>query len=377
MPAKAGRRRDDESGTAQGEERADRTPRCLHLIPTFGIGGVETAALSLENGQRGSVTIEVIALASGNDPARSHGRRTFGGQLRSVRTFWDAIRYIARARPDVLVCSLWPSLLVGIAVKLRRPQTKLVVFAHSAGLKHRIDALVFRLALRLANALWTDSRATLEARQSMIPLGLRRRVISFRTAMPPRSDDEPEFRNSAGFIVWSRINASKGFVEAVEVVDRLRAYDDEVSYDIYGPDDGFGDALRQAVRARSLQHIVRLHPAIDQDQITHLAMRETFFLLLSEREGAGMAVMEAMALGLIPVVTAVGDIANYCNDGENALVFDGDIDRLVERLRFLMADDVARQRMSDAARATWRDVPEYREDFARACHELLELHYKS
>lgn len=63
------------------------------------------------------------------------------------------------------------------------------------------------------------------------------------------------------------------------------------------------------------------------------------FCLASEWEGVPFAMMEAMAAGLVPVVTDVGTIADWVTTGENGLVVPvGDVAALSEALRRLFSN---------------------------------------
>ena len=57
------------------------------------------------------------------------------------------------------------------------------------------------------------------------------------------------------------------------------------------------------------------------EEISELSKDATFYLQLSRLEGLTMSVIESMQPGLIPIVTNVGEIKNYCMHMENALIF--------------------------------------------------------
>ena len=83
-----------------------------------------------------------------------------------------------------------------------------------------------------------------------------------------------------------------------------------------------------------------------------------------------MSVVEAMQLGLIPVVTAVGEIAYYCSDGVNSLLVRDDAHTVASLMELLKNPEQARV-MSQAAIDTWTEVPFYRNDvLAHSCQVL-------
>lgn len=84
-----------------------------------------------------------------------------------------------------------------------------------------------------------------------------------------------------------------------------------------------------------------------------------------------MSVLEAMQLGLVPVVTPVGEITRYCRDGENGILI-GDDAVTVERVGRLLADHQQYRMMANRAWSTWQDQSLYREDVIAGCTRLLE-----
>lgn len=50
-----------------------------------------------------------------------------------------------------------------------------------------------------------------------------------------------------------------------------------------------------------------------------------------------IAVTEAMQLGLVPIVTDVGEIAHYCKDGKNSIYYDNNV---LDKVMNLINNDV-------------------------------------
>jgi glycosyltransferase involved in cell wall biosynthesis len=75
--------------------------------------------------------------------------------------------------------------------------------------------------------------------------------------------------------------------------------------------------VKAAVPAQ-LQTYCRFEGMIRKEEMIYTNLRKADFLLLtSSREGLPMVMMEAMACGVIPIVTAVGDIPNIIEHGKN------------------------------------------------------------
>ena len=131
--------------------------KIIHLIPYDGIGGVETAARSMSRISSGDLTFQVETIF----PVSSTSQRliTFNPLLLIM-----AVSRIWVAKPDVLIVSLWRSCLVGVALKLLRPSTRLVLFLHLPNDVHFMDRIFTRFAALLACRVWADSHQTLSQR---------------------------------------------------------------------------------------------------------------------------------------------------------------------------------------------------------------------
>ena len=87
-------------------------------------------------------------------------------------------------------------------------------------------------------------------------------------------------------------------------------------------------------------------------------------------EGFGLPPLEAMAVGTVPIVSALGGLPEVVEDGVSGVVMDTtDTSRLAEAIGALMDDDDRWQRMSEAAKA--RAGAEF--SWAQAANDLVEL----
>ncbi|MFN7924127.1 MAG: N-acetyl-alpha-D-glucosaminyl L-malate synthase BshA [Bryobacteraceae bacterium] len=92
-----------------------------------------------------------------------------------------------------------------------------------------------------------------------------------------------------------------------------------------------------------------------QDQIERLLQQSDILLLPSEHEAFGLAALEAMACGVIPVATATGGVAELVTHGTDGFLEPvGDIEAQAARVLDLIRDSGRRMGMSMAARQTAR-----------------------
>lgn len=90
-----------------------------------------------------------------------------------------------------------------------------------------------------------------------------------------------------------------------------------------------------------------------RDHVESLLRLAHVLLMPSEMESFGLASLEAMACGVVPVATRVGGLPELVTDGEDGFLQEvRDIPRLAERVTQLVTDGGLHDRMASAARAT-------------------------
>lgn len=347
-----------------GRER----PCVVQVVPVDGIGGVEAAvrsALSPSPDMR-----YAMATIAGGMVVPTPGECSTSGYRSpdDPRAQADTVRRILRLNPDVVIGSLWRSVPVLMVLKVLRPRLPLVYFLHLERTMHAADRLLSAIGLRVADEIWCDSEAT--RRRRLSPRRRERsRVISFVTGHPAPA---PVKAVTPTFVMWARLHRQKGADVAIRFIAALAARGIDARFTVYGPDGGELETLRGLTRSLGLAERVVFGGTIDTAGRAAAVGQATFYLQLSRFEGMAMSVVEAMQAGLVPVVTAVGDIPRYLRDGENGVIVDPEqLPAAAERIAALLVDPKAVQRMSAAAVAQWRAASLYREDVADAARELL------
>lgn len=345
-------------------------PVVLHFIPQDGIGGAEIAARSATIDPAMNVHVHAIfnglysgegAIANsrltGNATRFSHSPASIAGALARVRAL----------DPQVLVFSLWRTFGTFLACKSAFPDRKFVTFVHNERIANRLDYWLTEIMKRGSDEIWVDSQATLEARLSEDEKH-RARIISLRLERanrPPRTGAAPRF------IYWGRLAEQKRIDRAVALFAAVANKRPDAHFTLIGPDHGVVTRLRRQIADLGISEKVTLHGPSSHERITELATDARFFLQLSAHEGMAMGVVEALEAGLVPVVTPVGQMAMYCRDGENALIY-RDSDATALRLTALFDDDETYTEMSAAAIATFAQEKTYREDVGAAVRALVK-----
>jgi alpha-1,3-mannosyltransferase len=115
-----------------------------------------------------------------------------------------------------------------------------------------------------------------------------------------------KFRDSASktpvkrMITLGRFSKNKRVDNLVAMMAEL---DDSWMLDIVGaPSDWSGDDILQMIASHGVEDRVKLHVKPSNEEITRIMSKCSYFVSASEFEGFGLAVVEAMSAGLVPIL---------------------------------------------------------------------------
>ncbi|MDM8553355.1 glycosyltransferase family 4 protein [Desulfococcaceae bacterium HSG7] len=355
--------------------------KCIHFISVDCIGGVQCAARScLAEESSCEVDIRLLYLSGcvsfQNNSFQNNGKilafkinspdNIYANINNPIAHLW-AFFTLIQQKPDVLVCSLWRSMPVGIVYKLFFPKVKFVCFLHSALPLHIVDKFLNHVAMYMADAIWADSKMTLTARvpkyfQSWKPL----RVISFilEKVIPKKLP-----ANAPIFVFWGRLDYMKGIDRSLRFFATTYKARPDACFYLYGPDGNVAQDIQTLAKDLGVPGNVHFMGLTNFDEIKSMASNYSYYLQLSRKEGMAMSVVEAMQLGLVPIVTPVGEIVNYCQDHINAVIVE-DIDVAANRLLALLDDAIKYHELQKNAVNRWVSPLLYRDDFSTAVKEI-------
>ncbi|HEY1889921.1 MAG TPA: glycosyltransferase family 4 protein [Steroidobacteraceae bacterium] len=216
-------------------------------------------------------------------------------------------------------------------------------------------------ALTAASSRQLDLLAALGAGARRIPLGVDCVQVWPARAPQRRQEDEP-----ARLIHVASLNRVKDQPTLLRALAQLAQGQQDFHLDIVGEDLLAGQMQRLASEL-GLTDRVRFHGFMTQRQLLPL-MRRAHVLVVSSRHEAGpVAVLEAAALGVPTVGTAVGHVAEWAPDAALAVPV-SDPQSLAAALRQVLSDEDLRLRLARAAwtRAVWEDA-----DYTARCFEAL------
>ena len=332
-----------------------------HIIPFDGLGGVEVAARSMLPSISSNIDIRIQYIFE-NIEIQNNYWSTFN-PIKIINLAWK----LSRSDVDLVVVSLWRSSIVGLVAKLMRPKLRMITFLHLDRNVHFLDFIFTNLSARFSIQIWADSQATLTSR---IPdsQSLNGRVISFVTQ---RFKSLPKKNVEPSFIFWGRICQQKDLCRALRLFAAILKSRPDAKFTIIGPDAGSLDSLQSLCVSMGISKSVLFTGPLSHDEIIDHAQYASFYLQTSLAEGMAMSVVEAMQFGLVPVVTAVGEISSYCNDAMNAVVVSQD-EKSVESVLALLNDNKRYHELRRNAIKTWFDKPIYRDSILMACNDVIK-----
>ncbi len=330
-----------------------------HILPSDGMGGAEVAARTCSRRPNLKCAVRRLFLN------RRYGRKNAGLRRILPGPIFDVLRVVRltrRREPDVVVASLWKSVPAMVVLRFSSQRRPLVFLLHCAHTFHIFDKLFSKLGIIIADEVWADSRATLEALR--VPVHKSTRILSFVTE---QFDANTSAHPAPNFVSWGRLSEQKGYDRAIRLIALLVERGVDASLTLFGPDRGTASSLSHLADHLGLGERVKFPGPISHADFPSIAAHYSFFLLPSRHEGMCMAAVEAMQLGLVPVTTPVGEMATYVQPGHTGLLIDPDrLDLTADQLQILLADPAAYAALSAASSNYWSAAPLYAEDFCEA-----------
>ncbi len=232
-----------------------------------------------------------------------------------------------------------------------RPLSRWMIAAARRG-----AALLHRLApgkLRATILIVSNKRT-----RAALPPGVRGQICQLSESgvdfaqLPWRSERPKAQGDPVSFIFCSRFVDWKGITYLVRAFAPL-AREGGVRLDLVGDGELF-DEVRQQVRDEALEDRIVLHGRLPMKEYAALLDRTDVFVTPSLRECGGLAMMEAMAVGLPVIGVNWGGAAQYTSPACALLVDPSSetalVDGLTDAMRLLAQSSEMRAQMGKAAR---------------------------
>lgn len=335
--------------------------KIIHIIPNRSGGGVETAAETCPEIKAKNFSYKIRYLLEKKNLG------IFNKFLSYVSVFF----YLKKTNPDIIICSLWKSAFFILFFKIFKPRTKLILFLHNNKSQHFLDFIFNYILIFISYRIWVDSNSTKKFR---VPSYFKNKcsTISFILRDLPKKNFSRKV--SPSFIFWGRLHKQKNLKLAIDIFQKIYILNNDARFLIIGSDAGEKKLLLNYVKELNLKKSVSFLDKQKFTNITKISKKYCFYLQSSHHEGMAMSVAEAMQLGLVPIVTNVGEIANYCINGQNAIfIMIDNIHITISKINRLLLSDYIYSQFSGKARNVWLNKPLYKESVFNACRKLVQM----
>jgi colanic acid/amylovoran biosynthesis glycosyltransferase len=189
------------------------------------------------------------------------------------------------------------------------------------------------------------------AKLELAPMGVNLAVFERKGGYWPWAGQGP-----ARLVSCGRLDRIKGHQELIEAVRLLRDKGLDVQLHICGEDerggDGFHRQLQSQIDEAGMSAAVRLLGAVSERRVRDEIESAHLFTLASHHEPLGVAIMEAMAMGLPVITTNAGGVPELVDHEQDGLLVNpkepAAIARAVERV---LHNSALAERLASAGRA--------------------------
>jgi glycosyltransferase involved in cell wall biosynthesis len=292
----------------------------IHIMNAMEIGGVEVGVLSL---LKSKLNTSYRVMTVGGCDLKIYDSLTVDekSRLYICNGYFKALLLLIKLNPKVVVSSLWRAHFVSLLFKFLKPTTTRVHFLHNTGFAHVIDKVIGRISLFMSNFILCDSVQTqnwlydlnLDKSSFVVPMNVSFSNVKKQAGFYP-----------VNFVFVGRFCKQKNLIKSLEFIKGLNDIGIIATFDLYGRDDGELQMLNQYVTNNELSNSVTFHNSLLPTSIECEMRQYNYYLQTSLKEGMAISVFQAIKNGLLPIVTAVGEIGKYTVDGFNAFYIDVD-----------------------------------------------------
>ncbi len=234
----------------------------------------------------------------------------------------------------------------GIPIMLHIHGGKFLTQGFGNGLSSRIT----KSMLKRANVVLVLSEAEkkfINAHQTKIDVRILRNTVPF--------DDVQKFeriqKTERSIIFFGRLHEGKGLNEIVRAMKILREEGQQFRFKCYGTGEMEESFVAQMTAI--LGEKFYFGGVVSGEEKWKALAGSDIFLLPSYYEGLPMSLLEAMAVGCIPIVSNVGSVSEVVENEVNGFLIEPrNPEQIVETIKRVLSDEFEQNRMTEAAKST-------------------------
>lgn len=313
--------------------------KILHVVPTFGLGGMEKVICALINGLPQELHHEILVLDSSHEAKQWLQNQNvhfvdFVRPAGTISYLVDLFQVLKRELPDVLMTynwgatdAIWLARLVGIATIFHNEHGfNLDEAQHTMWKRNIIRFIVYRLVKKVivvSQALHVSLKNSYrlgEQQVAFIPNGIDSTFYSPDPVERSRIRQELGLKEDDFVIGFSgRLDPVKNFELMLQIFELCAKKDGRIRLMLIG-DGPEKERIKIISQQKGFEEKIL---CIGQtDAVLPYLRALDVFLLTSFREQMPMSILEAMSVGVPVVATRVGEISYMVEDGKEGFLCD-------------------------------------------------------
>lgn len=352
--------------------------KIVHIVPQFGQGGVQTAMLYSMDDLNKVFDYKILVITEVHEdwiehlPAHQKDCIIRTGASNQFTGWIKAYRLLKKMKPDVVICSLWKSIIPSVMYKFFNRKTLLLGFFHTSYSPHLTYILLHKIMAAFQDACLADSDVTRNYVSNYYKIK-KIYTIPFIFPFPPKQHSRVFDPENIRLAYFGIISPLKNIDRSLAFCKLCKSNGVNFIFDLYT--FGAVDLYNNKIEQLGLKDEVTIYKTLPLSLVLKTMRSYDFLLQLSNQEGMAVSVVEAMNCGLVPIVTPVGEIAKYSKDGVNAIwldpEFDAHLPQLFEKLKNILVNPSKYYELSSNSEHAFIHYKKYSEAFIDAIQNEL------
>jgi glycosyltransferase involved in cell wall biosynthesis len=274
-----------------------------------------------------------------------------------------------------------------LAERWRQSRSPMLIRRAASYLNHKFHAICEEVIYRLSStkAVVVPSSGLAKELEKYFGRCLRGKIfvipnpIDYARYEKPNGFDREAFRSQLGLsrddivVIFTAVTQfeRKGFPFILEALRQNHSQD--IKLLVVGGNKGRVKYYSQQARALGIDSSVRFVGQVED--VRPYLWSADIFVFPSWYEVFSLATLEALAAGLVLVVSPVHGVTDYIVDGKNGILVDHDAESIARALKLLGSDSALRKSLSIAARETARqfDVKHFQNRWIKFYQDFLAI----